>query len=349
MKRFTPLTSKIMDKVLGHPTMAETAYQTEMVAPEEIIPIPPVQMDDSQREKVTRTGRRTSFAIEWEKINGRPTALHQPIMRYEFKNVLATPNGFFSYTHNYNTWGKLDIAHLMKSHIAEVDHGFHGLRAIGKRYFGHWLMDCVPTTRLRRPDEALFFHTPKDWPHALSYQRLFGLLPLKHDYVYFNTLTFCDDIGKNSHLGERLLEMRREVHAASGNDKRRLIYFRRGDTGVARTIINEDALIEQLVSRNFEIVDVRADLDVILQACSNADMIISMEGSHFGNCILPADTKTRFVIINPADRFNNVWSDYLGLLGGKMGTVVAEKDGSGYRVDISHLLDFADRMMCSTS
>ena len=88
MKRFTPLTSKIMDKVLGHPTMAETAYQTEMVAPEEIIPIPPVQMDDSQREKVTRTGRRTSFAIEWEKINGRPTALHQPIMRYEFKNVL---------------------------------------------------------------------------------------------------------------------------------------------------------------------------------------------------------------------------------------------------------------------
>ena len=68
MKRFTPLTSKIMDKVLGHPTMAETAYQTEMVAPEEIIPIPPVQMDDSQREKVTRTGRRTSFAIEWEKI-----------------------------------------------------------------------------------------------------------------------------------------------------------------------------------------------------------------------------------------------------------------------------------------
>ena len=51
------------------------------------------------------------------------------------------------------------------------------------------------------------------------------------------------------------------------------------------------------------------------------------------------------MIINPADRFCNIWSDYLGLLGGRMGTVVAEKDGDGYRVDIPHLLDFADRMM----
>ena len=34
-----------------------------------------------------------------------------------------------------------------------------------------------------------------------------------------------------------------------------------------------------------------------------------------------------------------------GPAGGRMGTVVAEKDSDGYRVDIPHLLDFADRMM----
>ena len=345
MKRFTPLASKIMSRILGHPAMAQAASRTEMLAPEEIIPIPPVKMDDSQREKVTRTEERTSFAAEWAKIDGRPDARHQPTMRYEFEHVLATPDGFFSSTFGYNAWGRLDLAPLMKSRIAEVDHGFHGLRAIGTRYFGHWLMDCLPTTRLRRPGEALFFPTPKTWPHALSYHELFGLDPLEHDYVYFDRLTFCDDIGKNSHLGARLLDMRREVQQASGNDRRRLVYFRRGDTGIARTITNEDALSDALAARGFEIVDARADLDVILRACSKAEMIVSMEGSHFANCILPADTDTRFVIINPADRFCNIWSDYLGLLGGRMGTVVAEKAGDGYRVDIPHLLDFADRMM----
>ena len=345
MKKYYPLFSKLSGKLFGAQSLAQSASRVEEIAPGEIPPLPPVAMDESQREKVTRAEARTSLAAEWQKIEGRPENRNGPSTRYEFDNVLATPDGFFSPRYSHNKWGKLDFSALLKGEIAEVEQGFHGLRSIGARYFGHWVMDCLPTTKLRRPEESLFFPTPENWPHALAYEKVFGLEPLAHDYVFFRKMAFCDDIGKNSHLGARLQALRGEVHAYCGATGGKKVYLRRGATGVARTITNEDELTEALAAQGYEIVDAQADLDTILAACTRASIVISMEGSHFANCMLPADADTRFVIINPADRFCNVWSDYLGVMGGHMGTVIAAKDGDGYFVDIAHLLDFSERML----
>lgn len=69
-----------------------------------------------------------------------------------------------------------------------------------------------------------------------------------------------------------------------------------------------------------------------------------MEGSHLAHFLLPATDETILITINPADRFNNVFADYAGVLGGRHGTVVAEIDGPGYRVDIDHLMRFIERL-----
>ena len=78
------------------------------------------------------------------------------------------------------------------------------------------------------------------------------------------------------------------------------VYLKRGQTGVVRTIRNEDEIIDTLVKRGFQVVDITSDsLDSIIQTLLNAKIVVSLEGSHLAHWIYTAPDNGGLLVLQP--------------------------------------------------
>ena len=199
-------------------------------------------------------------------------------------------------------------------------------------------MDGLPNTLLKQPEEALYFPIQSSWSHAKGYLDLLEIDRIHHDYVLFESMSFCVDVGQNSNRRQRtkLIQDAFRSRLPSGNKR---VYISRGNTGISRTLSNEMELIAALEGIGFVIVPVTATFEEIIAACAGADVTLSVEGSNMAHVFFVANPDAFHVAINPSDRFNNVFVDYMPSFGARFGTVVAERDGEGYRVNVTQLLE----------
>ncbi|EKE43413.1 hypothetical protein OCGS_2451 [Oceaniovalibus guishaninsula JLT2003] len=278
-----------------------------------------------------------SVAEEWQRVDGGAVT-HQATIRYVLKDVLATPFGFFSGLDAFARYGPIRYRDLLTARIERREKGFFAAIPVAQRYFGHWVTDALTTRLLRRPDEDLYLPVNPGWPHARQYVELLGIDRVQADFVQFDTLSYCRDIGQNTGRAARLARLRAEVRAIAGDAGVAGVFLRRGRTGTDRVLLNEDALADALAARGFAITDTSDDLRGIWAAAGNAPVTVSMEGSHWMNVFLASREDAVHVIVNPADRFNNVAADYVNGTPGLMATTVAVKRDGGYVADIDKVL-----------
>lgn len=321
----------------------ETACVTHTVlAPEETSAALPVLMAPGDRARVVQAQSETTLEREWKRVDG-VLDRHQATHRYVFRNVLATPFGFFAGGNGFARFGRPQLRKLLTTEIRRVPKGFHASPPICRKYFGHWLCDGLPLTLLAQEDEALYMpHDPR-WHHAPAYLDLLGIAPLPDDYVLFDEMAFCVDIGQNRNRRCRLRRLRDRLQAAITGHGNKMVYLQRGHTGARRRIVNEDALIAALEAEGFVTVSANAPLPDLLGACHGAQTLVSVEGSHVRHGLLAAAEGALHVTLNPADRFNNVFADYMPALRSRLGTIVMERDGTDYRVEIPRVLEFLRR------
>ena len=336
--RLWPLESRIRSKLRQRRSMDDICVLRTVICPAEISTMPPVIMLPEQRELVTASQTETTLDHEWRRIAGFETQ-HEGTVRYVFSNVLATPQGFFVGGHGFNQFGHPSLGDLKSKNIHKREKGFFGLSSISMKYFGHWLLDGLPNTLLRQPEEDLYFPINPSWGHAKSYLDLLEINRIKHDYVLFETMSFCVDIGQNSNRRSRTKAIQNMVRAKSNNGNKR-IYIRRGHTGANRLLTNEVDLVAALESAGFVTVPVTAPLKDILAACAGADVTVSMEGSHMSHVFFASNPDAFHVTLNPADRFNNVFADYMPSFDMRIGTFVTQVTDEGYHVNIPRLLEF---------
>ena len=86
-------------------------------------------------------------------------------------------------------------------------------------------------------------------------------------------------------------------------------------------------------------------LERILGASADAQVVVSLEGSHSIHGLFAARRGALIVMINPADQFNNLLADLLPGFGQRLGSIVASREGAGYRVDVPRLLKLIDRAL----
>jgi len=336
--RLWPLESRIRSKLRKRRSMDDICLSRTVICPAEISTMPPVVMLPEQRALVTATQPKTTLEHEWKRIAGFE-AQHEGTVRYVFSNVLATPQGFFVNGHGFNQFGHPSLGDLKPTKIHKRENGFFGLSPICMQYFGHWLLDGLPNTLLRQPGEDLYFPSNPSWGHAKSYLDLLEIDRIEHDYVLFETMSFCVDIGQNSNRRSRTKAIQHAVRSKIPHGNKR-VYISRGHTGENRILSNEADLVAALENVGFVVIPVTAPLEDILSACAGADVTLSMEGSHMSHVFFASNPGALHVTINPADLFNNVYADYMPSLDMHIGTFVAQIDDEGYRVNIPRLLDF---------
>jgi len=341
--RYWPVKSRILSKSLQRRSMDDICLSRTMICPEETAQMPPVAMPREHRVLVTTSQLETTLDHEWNRIAGYE-AQHKATERYTFSNVLATPYGFFVDRHGFNQLDHPSLGALKSAQIHKADMGFFGLSTASIKYFGHWMLDGLPATLLRQPGEELYFPVNQSWRHANSYLDLLEIDRLKHDFVLFETMSFCVDIGQNSNRRSRTKSIQDTLRSKTPNGNKR-VYISRGHTGANRLLTNEAELVAALEGVGFVTVPVTAPLEDILAACTGADVSVSIEGSHMSHVFFLSSPGAFHVTINPVDRFNNVYADYMPSLDMRLGTFVAKVDDDGYRVDVPGLLEFLTENM----
>ncbi len=325
------------------PALSALAESVDIICPEEAGWMPGIAMEPESWNSVTGFHDDSSAELERKRVCGGEQ-IHGATVRYVFKNVLASPFGFHVLGGSYAGLGGGYLSTLKTKKILKRGKGMYASSAVTSRYFGHWLTDALSTSFLKTDDEDLYLWCDPSWGHAEDYLRLLGIDRIEHDFVHFEQMTFFEDVGQNSNRRARLKRLKRLVGSINQLSSDNFVYLRRGGTGEKRLISNEDALTAALVEKGFQVVGVEEPLEKILNVISGAKLTVSMEGSNFAHLMLAARSGAAHIVINPSDRFNNVFSDYLPAFQDRMATVVAKSDEVGYEVDIYKLLILIDKV-----
>lgn len=343
LSRTYPLINKAIAPLLGRRPLAAMATKVEEISPAERTIMPPVLMLEDDWDRITAVQEETTWAAEDLRTKGGEH-LHQPTMRYTLKNVLATPWGCYALGRSFHQAGKIDLGQVLKGPVLRRKAGHFGLPVIGMKYFGHWLRDGLPASLLRQPHEDLYFPVNPSWHHAKAYCDLLEIDRLQDPLVLFDTLTVCSDVGQNTHRRNRMRKIHAAIQAKLPAPTASGAFIRRGATGVARILLNEDEVCEALAQRGFNICSATDDLDTILKATSGVDTIVTVEGSHWAHGFFAARVGGGHLTLNPSDRFNNQYSAYMPALDQTLATLVMTRQSNGYVVDLDRLNTLLDRL-----
>lgn len=334
--RFYPLTARLGRSRSWASELQRQAIDIEEIWPAETAGLPPVTMLEGDWDRITAVQEETSWEAERLRIAGGMHE-HQATMRYTLRNVLATPWGFYTVSQAFYRSGKVDLGQLLGKPVAHHEKGYFGTPVIGMKYFGHWLRDGLPCSLLRRPEEALYFPADPSWHHAQQYCALLEIDRLSAPLVFFDEMSVCTDFGQNQHRHARMRQIQETLHAKLPKGAAQGVFIKRGKTGAARVLLNEDEVATALAARGFNICSASDDLQTILAACAHVETVVTVEGSHWAHAFFAARRGAAHVTLNPSDRFNNLFAAYVPALGQRLATLVIVRQGAGYVVDIARL------------
>jgi hypothetical protein len=83
----------------------------------------------------------------------------------------------------------------------------------------------------------------------------------------------------------------------------------------------------------------------LLATLCNANLVVSVEGSHIAHCCYSFREQTKLLLLQPADRFCMINSGWIGNLGVTQGFVVGEPSEAGYLFPTADILKTADLLM----
>ena len=320
------------------------AARTEILSPvEEDYPSKPAIFLPDQADKITKTMTGVTIEEEWRAATATRVT-HLPTIAYHIENATLLHGSIYARNLRYWIRGKKSgrvnhVRHLRTAAVASS--------AQGTRWFGHWLMDDCLTYELARGYENVICVYNHFSGQQAEYQTYFAQDWAEADCATIDCLTIFDDLGQNSSKRKRHAKLSAAIQQRFGTAKQLNVYLRRGKTGSSRLIANEDEIIESLVERGFVVADIETDnLERLLATLCNANLVVSVEGSHVSHCCYSFREQAKLLLLQPSDRFCMVGqSGWISSIGATQGFVVGKMTEDGYLFPIADILKTADLLM----
>jgi capsular polysaccharide biosynthesis protein len=206
------------------------------------------------------------------------------------------------------------------------------------RYFGHWLMDSVPSTMAAMQlGTAVIVDRPIS-PHTRDYSGLFQLSTVPVKVGHFKQLNVLEDFSQNSYKRQRYQRMRDTLWNEKPAPDTDCLMFVRGSSGVDRQFVNEPAVAEFLAHRGVRIIHpMNLSVDELIRFSLNARVAIGVEGSHLIHSLLTLRPGGTLLILQPPYRFSTILKDYTDALDLRFAFVLGEPSGSGFVIDTDRL------------
>jgi hypothetical protein len=339
---------------LGQGSLESISYQRDILHPEEKATLKPALHLPGQIERVKEYKATDSWGApnkEKEILAATSTTItHPPTIAYHFKNATLLDGiiyvGKFKQPiaeDSFFNSGACETHHLQTCALAST--------FLGTKYFGHWLADdCTNYLLAETFGSPLCLRMPESaFGHRQKYEKYFEQDWTPIDRARIEHLVIFQDFPQNSLKRARYQKLRDRIKGylpQRGTD--RLIYLRRGQSGVVRAIQNEDEIIDAVVKRGFQVIDIIADdLNHIIDTLANAKIVVSLEGSHLAHWIYTAPQTSGLLVLQPADRFIALQRAYAECLGIRYGFVVGDIANGGYHFPVSDILRTVDLLLDS--
>ena len=324
---------------MGRGTVECVAQRIEILSPiESDCPANCAVFLDGQLERITAAQNgRLKDEIEYATAT---KCTHGPTLAFHLSNAALVDGTIYADNLKYPISNNKDpssaILHLKSAAVASSWHGLH--------YFGHWLMDdCLTFEIARNYDTCICGLSGPISDHQAKYAKLFRQDWTETKRARIEHLVIFDDISQNQYKRERHRRLRTLVRETIPAAESRNVYFRRGHSGTSRLVANEDEIINELTKAGFVVADVEKDrLEDMLSKLANANIVISIEGSHVSHCSFSLDEKAKLLTLQPCDRFAMSHSGWLSCIGAREGFVVGSKTHAGYHFPVQDILKTID-------
>jgi hypothetical protein len=319
------------------------AEKSWVLVPAEPAVIPPAIFDEDDLARVTGVDSDSSREIEWRRIRGgaleyRPSVAYQLRDAVLSKGHVILPNLVRRVTTEASPWwGRYTSTETEPSLLTATLNS--------SRYFGHWMMDEL-TRILAAPRLGQPVAPPRALsPHQRDYLRVLDLVYQERSEIRFRQLVIVDDRTQNSYRRERYAILRERARRGRRIVPCEGVMLLRKQTGVARILVNEEELAEQLVERGFRtICPTEHTVEEVLNACMGAKIVVGVEGSQLIHALLVMQDRGTLVTLQPPNRFNNILKTYCDGLALRYAFTVGHQRENGFYVDPAKVLRLLDRL-----
>ncbi|MEO1135662.1 MAG: glycosyltransferase 61 family protein [Pseudomonadota bacterium] len=269
---------------------------------------------------------------------------HAPTLAYVFQNARISAGSFFSAGFRYRIRPPKEAGIPKK--IDRLDQIALCASITGDQYFGHCLNEDLPQMLLAEGFGEPARLTSKNWPDLYAYRDLFGLNWLELDGAEIKEATIFWDFSQNSSRKERFQAYRSRLRERLIPKKPGgVFYLRRGDTGEARSPVNDDDICAHLEKRGVDVIDVaHNNAQDFLENCLERKIMISVEGSHMMHLVYTLMTGGGALALMPPLQPRCAIKDACDAIGARFATVVGHMAPDGFRIDLDALSQTLDKL-----
>lgn len=338
MTSFLPLISRLRRRLARPLGIEDIAVEIDELAPPFVREVMPAISLPDEIDRVERFEPTNSPKIHYDRLYAREQR-HGPTMAYCFDNAILH-HGTLYFAKQYRTFTKTPDKVLITGRPNFLNEAQFAASPLEHIYFGHWLHDTLPLEILAS-DRGLIPLRPSDppWMHTSGYRALLGSSPQSEEHAHIAKLWIIDDRGLNKNWSDRFCRVRKSLQASrlkSGNER---VFISRGRSGARREISNLDEVQAALSDAGFVTLHPERETpQTIIQALSNARIVVGMEGSALAHAILALPKGASLVTIQPATFFNTIFKLFADMADIRYAFVVADRANQDSSVNVGRLL-----------
>ena len=338
--RLARLKRNILRALIGPGSLETSSVSREIICPSERVVHPrPIYMDD-QIDRIIASIPKSTVPAEIRAITDIET-VHDATVAYHIRNATIAGGSIYSGNLRYFISDQksrtpsrtLESASLISSMVSQ-------------KYFAHWLADGCVQYLLPAQTRINVGHIP--YPDAAAYAEIFGQdwKSIVVESATIKDLIITADYAQNSSKRKRYEILHSAIVQTFGRKAQTsLVYLRRGNTGASRLVYDEEALMEALVKRGFEILEIGAGVDRITTSLLSAKLLVSVEGSHASHAAVSMQHGSGIIILQPPDRFTAFHKGWADCRSVRFGFVVGLPRPAGSLFPIPDVLRTVDLML----
>lgn len=351
MVTWSPLTSRIAQRLRGRLDIEQFAERTVQVAPATVVPPPPPPIyQEAELRRVTGMDEWFTPAMQMEYLLG--TREYGPSLAYQLPRMPMVDGNFALGRRRFETSTERERLVVLERLPTLRGHAFVS-SLLGNKYFAHQVLDNMPTALVAGQFGTPTFAAPLESPgrHVSSYRSLLEIETAScWSAITESCWVFHDRFLNDSKL-ERLQTMRRRLRRRAGaatperSTSAERVMIVRGDSGARRAPQNETALAEHLSTDGWLIVDHTAmEVDELARTLGAAKVVISVEGSHLTHAICALPAGAAVVVLIPPARFSLLLRNFFDRLGISFGFHIGVPGADGmWTVEIDVVKRIVDR------
>ena len=218
----------------------------------------------------------------------------------------------------------------------------------GALYFGDWIiMDTLLETIAEECNHPPLKVTPHMYyPHLVDVNKVLALSPhYTNTVTKFDHLYIPEDLGYNKNKVKRLKTLRKRFSDYANNSHKPAnnLYILRGGKASPRILSNEKQLTDYLETCGFSIIDpYEMEVDEIVQAVNNSNIVIGVEGSQLSYGSLGINEGGILITLQPPFHFQPSFRPRCASVGVRWGFLVGIENDKGFEIpldDLKRLLD----------